>query len=121
VTDKKAEPVPLSRLQKEFPLALAALIQHVYASGYQVAMGEAYVADTDSRDGDYDGPHRKDGGHYRRTACDLMVYDRNGVWLKTGAEPIWADLGRFWCSLHPQARWTPNDANHFGFIHNGVF
>lgn len=117
----KEQEVPLPKLQKEFPLALAKLIEYVYQQGYMLSMGEAYVADTDGKDGDYDGPHRKDGGHYRRLAIDLMCFDRNGVWLKTGSESIWPQLGRFWCALHPQARWTASDPNHFGFIYRGVF
>jgi hypothetical protein len=113
--------VPLSKLQTEYPRCLAALLIHVYEQGYLPKMGEAYVGDTDGKDKDYDGPHRKDGGHYKRIATDVLVFSKDGTWLKSGNEPIWAALGKFWCSLHPQARWTPNDANHFGFIHDGVF
>jgi hypothetical protein len=110
----------LGTLQRQYPPCLAHLILHIYSQGYQCSMGESYVGDTDGKDGDHDGPHRKDGGHYKRIATDLNVF-KDGMWLKTGNEPIWPVLGRFWESLHPNARWTASDPNHFGFFHKGVF
>lgn len=110
----------LGQLQREFPPCVAKLILHIYDSGYECTFSEAYVGDTDGRDGDYDGPHRKDGGHYKRLAVDLNVF-KDGKWLSKGSEPIWDSLGRFWKASHVHARWTPTDPNHFGFIHNGVF
>lgn len=109
----------LGQLQREFSLCLAKLILHIYDSGYQVSMAEGYVADTDRKDGDYDGPHRHDGGHYKRIAQDLNVF-KDGVWLSKGTEPIWRQLGKFWEAIHPDARWDPTDPNHFGLKHKGV-
>lgn len=112
------DPPTLSELQRDFLPCLADLIRHIYESGYTATMGEGYVGDTDPKR--ERGPHRKDGGHYKRIACDLNVFHQ-GVWLKKGNEPIWSQLGRFWMARHPEARWTPNDPNHFGLRHGGVF
>lgn len=109
----------LLRLQQEYALALAELVVWIYDQGWAVTFGEGYVRDTDSRDGDHDGPHRADGGHYKRLATDINLFV-DGEWVRESTHPAWAQIHQHWLSLHPAAGLIAHDANHFGFRHQGV-
>ena len=39
-------------------------------AGWELAFGEGLVKFTDAADGDYDGPHKKDGAHYTGLGLD---------------------------------------------------
>jgi hypothetical protein len=112
----------LRQKQALFCRELARLIAWVYTHpGWEVRFGEGYVADTDSRDGDHDGPHMAGGGHYTRLAMDLML-DVDGVWIR-GWHAAWDAIGAQWRSQHPLCRWggdfRSRDYNHFSLYHQG--
>jgi hypothetical protein len=109
----------LGELQEEYALALARLVVWVFEQGWRCRMGEGFVGDTDAKDGDHDGPHRKDGGHYKKLATDLVL-TVNGKVITDGTHPAWAQLHRKWQSLHPLAGTIAHDMNHIGFRHGGV-
>jgi hypothetical protein len=87
----------------------------------EVDESEGYVADTDAADGDYDGPHKKDGAHYSGLGCDINLF-RNGVLISSGSDEVWQFVGTKWESMHPLCRWGGRfgDANHISLINHGV-
>ena len=106
--------------QRLFTVCLYELFSWVHrqAEGtWTLRMAEGYVGDSapDS------GPHRKDGGHYKRIAQDLVL-DVEGEMIEDGDHPVWQAIGRKWESLHPYCRWGGRwgDANHFSFEDGGV-
>ena len=109
----------LVKLQQDYALAKAKLILWINEQGWKVTEGEGHVALTDAKDGDHDGPHRKDGGHYKALATDLNLWV-NGALIKDGTHPAWAQIHRYWRSLHPAAGTIPHDMNHIAFRHAGV-
>jgi hypothetical protein len=111
--------VTLGQLQREYSICLARLIVWIYDQGWQCSIGEGFVADTDAKDGDHDGPHRKDGGHYKKLATDLNLFI-GGKLISDGTHPAWAQIHRFWRSLHMNAVTIPDDMNHIAFQHGGV-
>lgn len=103
-----------------FSRAIALLLLWAQAQGWDLALGEGYVALTDARDGDWDGPHMRGGTHYAGTGQDVLLYI-NGAYITDGSHPAFLRLGEFWERIHPLARWggRHNDANHFSFEHDG--
>lgn len=101
---------------------LARLVLWAESQGYALTMGEGYVGDTDARDGDYDGPHKRNGLHYRRLAIDLNLF-LDGVY-QAGACPEWEAIGQHWTSLDPLCAWggsfAARDYNHFSIRHEGL-
>ena len=89
-----------------------------------IAFGEGLVSLTDARDGDYDGPHKKGGGHYNGLAVDLLIYDEHGKYIKDGGHPAYRLLGEQWERTDSLARWGGRfksvDSNHYSFIWNGI-
>lgn len=140
------KPIPgpsLGELRQAWTYCIARLILYIRSEGYDCSMSEGFIGDTARHSiaevksellkagvsvaiidrvlaGFDPTPHREDGGHLKGIAGDINIF-KNGVWLNKGNEPIWPMAGRYWKSLHLRARWNPNDANHFGFEHNGVF
>jgi hypothetical protein len=113
--------VTLGEKQRAFVGALGELLRFVYLhNSWAFSLSEGYVGDTDARDGDRDSPHLKGGCHDFRLAIDLNLFI-NGIWITDGGHPAWKQIGEFWETLHPLARWGGrfNDANHFSFTHNG--
>lgn len=112
----------LRQKQSAFALALARLILWINDQGWEVTLGEGYVGDTDARDGDYDGPHKRDGLHYKRLAVDLNLFVE-GQWITNGAHKVWQAIGAHWEAMDSLARWggrfQSGDANHLSFSHEG--
>lgn len=100
----------------------AQLVLWIFDQGWECAEAEGYVKDTDSADGDYDGPHKKGGAHYLGTGADLNVYV-NGKWISDGDHPVWQIIGRKWLSMDSLARWGGNfpsrDSNHISVLFQG--
>ena len=121
---------PLSQKQTLFAWCVGQLLVWVYTElrGVRLTFGEGHVAITDAKDGDHDGPHREDGGHYRSTAIDFNLFinctwDRpRGEWISRSDHPMWKVVGDKFMSLHPLCRagYTWGDANHLSIIHEGV-
>jgi len=107
------------KLSEKRVLFTRLLCRLVLESAYDLAFGEGYVALTDAADGDYDGPHKKGGGHYSGLGIDLLLYD-NGVYV-TGDHPAWQDIGPRWEAMNPLCRWGARfgDPNHFSLEHEG--
>lgn len=112
----------LREKQSAFARCIAQLILWIYEQGMEVTLGEGYVGDTDAADGDYDGPHMKNGQHYKRLAMDLNLFI-NGQWVTDGGHPQWARIGARWKQFDSLARWggdfAKRDSNHFSFESEG--
>ena len=110
----------LREKQSAFAYQLARLIQWIYDQGWQLTLSEGFVGDTDAADGDYDGPHKQGGLHYKRLAQDLNLFV-DGQWIVRGDHPAWQAIGKRWKQMDSLARWGGdfNDANHFSFAHEG--
>ena len=92
----------LREKQSKFARMVADLIIFIYANGYEVTFGDAWV-----RDG-----HRPDSFHYKRLAIDLNLF-KDGKWLKT--TEAHKPFGEFWESIGGTwgGRW--GDGNHYSF------
>lgn len=110
----------LAKLQRAYTLCLAHLIVWINEHpGWEVSFGEGHVALTDGKDGDHDGPHRKDGGHYRALANDMNLFI-DGVLISDGDHPAWLAIHEKWRSMHPAAGSIAHDRNHIAFRYGGV-
>ena len=103
-----------------FAEALSQLIHYAAEIGLFITFGEGYLGDSVDKPHE-DTPHLRDGLHFKRLAQDLNLFNQRGdnafVWLKSGDEPEWWLVGRFWEGLHPLCRWggrfAKRDSNHF--------
>ena len=107
-----------SDLQWLFLQCLAKLIQHNHLLGHKFTMGRGYASEKANA---ADGGH-KNSAHLHRLAIDLNLFV-DGEFI-TGDHPVWHELGAFWLTLHPMARWGGDfsfkDYNHFSFENEGV-
>jgi len=89
-----------------FTYTLGKLLVWANEQGLEVALGP-------------DGlKHRVGSLHYSGCAVDLNKY-RDGVYLTASED--YRDLGEYWLTLHPLARWGGSwgDGNHFSFTFSG--
>lgn len=120
-----AEVSALRDTQSLFVKLLGQLIDHAYAQGYELTLGEGYRSDHRG--------HMENSNHYIALAQDLNLFV-NGVW-KDHECPEWDVLGAYWKTLHPLCRWGGDfmirnsitgkeepmaDLNHFSLEWNGV-
>ena len=105
-----------SDLQWEFLQRVAVLVQHTELLGHKMTMSRGYASEAANA---ADGGH-PESAHLHRLAIDLNLFVNNEY--VTGDHPVWHELGDFWKSLHPEARWGGDwrDYNHFSFEWNGV-
>lgn len=82
--------------------------------GWELRFSEGYVGDSDP---DRHGPHLHNGGHYFKTCKDVNLFI-NGAWITASSSPQWQEIGKFWLSLHPLARWGGvfGDADHLAVL-----
>lgn len=83
---------------------------------YRLRYGDAY------RDPRVKYGHPK-STHRSRLAVDLILDKWNGKrWVYQRSTKAYEELGLYWESLHPLARWGGRfrDGNHFSFEHQGV-
>lgn len=110
----------LGQTQREFTLAVAELIQFIYASGYEATLGDAYRDPrSHSPMGIYGVYGRPSSAHKQRLAVDLNLF-RDSVWLTdTQSHAIFGD---YWKSLHPDHRWGGDwdDGNHYSREYGGI-
>jgi hypothetical protein len=87
--------------------------------GYKLTQGRGYASPE---------ANEADGGHERSTHLERFGQDLNlfvgGAYI-TGSHDAWNDLGSYWKSLHPLARWGGDfqnirDYNHFSFEWQGM-
>jgi hypothetical protein len=112
--------LPLGQRQEIFSECLGKLLVWIYTNpGWKVRMGEGYVALTDARDEDHDGPHLKDGAHYNKLGQDLDLFI-DGEWIKEGSHSAWEAIGKYWKQLNPLCRWggdlKSKDSNHVSVL-----
>ena len=110
----------LSEKRCLFTRLLSSLILWAHDQGFELNFGEGYVAQTDARDGDYDGPHRSGGAHYTGLGMDLNLFV-DGKWVSDGSHVVWTVIGVRWEGMNDLCRWGGrfNDANHFSLWHEG--
>ena len=98
----------LREKQSLFVRLTAKLIDFATQQGYELTYGDAWA-----RTG-----HRKGSLHYDRLAVDFNLF-RDGIWLT--ATEAHRELGEYWESLHPLARWGGrfSDGNHYSVEHQG--
>lgn len=104
----------LSQAQQEFTYCIAQLIFFAYSKGYGLTFGEAHRTIERAIQAGF-----KNSNHTRRLAVDFNLF-KDGEWLKNTEDH--KELGEYWESLHPLARWGGNfnDGNHYSFEWEGV-
>jgi len=105
-----------SDLQWEFVQCQAIFIQYALMRGYKL---------TEERGSVSEAANAADGGHPNSCHLHKLAKDYNLFVTDdyiTGDHPAWQDLGTFWQSLHPKARWGGDwgDFNHISFEWNGI-
>lgn len=102
----------LGSKQREFTECIGLLIHFAYARGYELSFGDAYRPTNAT----YGHPR---SNHKRRLAVDFNLF-RDGMYLSDTNDH--EELGVFWESLHPDARWGGrfHDGNHYSFEHEGI-
>jgi hypothetical protein len=91
-----------------FTKNIAKLILWIIGQGCQV------VFDKDGQ------AHMKRSLHYEGLAKDLLIYDRDGKYMKKSED--YAFAGSYWKSLDPENCWGgdfPGDGNHFSITYQG--
>lgn len=119
--------ISLGERQELFARLLGVLLQWIHSHpAWRVRMAEGFVGYTDAKDGDYDGPHMRNGQHYNKLAQDIDLFildDQKVRYHVTGAHPAWDEIGAFWETLHPLCRWggrfASRDYVHFSLFYQG--
>ena len=110
----------LQQTQADFARLVPRLIDHAFALGFTVTLGDAY------RDPRVFGPLGQKRGyghpssaHKQRLAIDLNLF-RDGKFLDSTEDH--RPLGEWWKQQHPLARWGGDfsDGNHYSFEVDGV-
>ena len=114
----------LSKKQQRFTARLSELLAYAHAKGYRLTLGDGYRDPRVFGDfGEKKAYASANSVHKLRLAIDLNLFI-NGEYVTDGAHSAYADLGRFWKSLDPDARWggdfLSGDSNHFSFTHWGA-
>jgi hypothetical protein len=116
-----SKPSELLKKQAKFARLLAQLITWIFAQGWEITLGEGFVGTTDAADGDYDGPHMRNGAHYTKLGMDLSLFVAGEY--KKAACPEWSAIGAKWKSLDSEARWggdfSSGDLNHVSLLYQG--
>lgn len=113
----------LSLKQQIFTSCQGKLIAYADSKEYGLTDGDSYRdprVHGEFKETKPDSYSAKNSMHKLRLARDYNLWV-NGELIKDGNHPAWLDLGEYWESLHPEARWGGrfNDANHFSFEHWG--
>lgn len=123
---------PLILKQQLYTYLVGVWLTWIYSelTGVRVTMSEQYVAITDGKDGDHDGPHRADGAHYSKRGGDWDLFINctfehpQGEYVSDGGHPMWKVIGDKWAGLHSLARWgghfASRDDNHISIEHAGT-
>lgn len=104
----------LGQKQAVFSLNVAKLIQHIYATGYTLSLGECFRTEAQAELDVKNGTGILDSLHCKRLAIDLQLF-KDGIYLTNPKE--YDQFGIYWESLNPLNRNGRNfkrgDANHF--------
>ena len=107
--------------QRRFTKLIGMLIQHAYAQGYELTVGDAY------RDPRVHGDTKhklsysaRNSNHKRRLAMDFNLF-KDGKYLTKTED--YQPLGEYWISLADDCEWGGedgrHDGNHFSLNFNG--
>ena len=100
----------LREKQSLFAKFLPILISYIYASGYEVTIGDVFATIG----------HKKGSFHYRKLAVDLNLFKDGNYLRSTKSHKV---FGNFWKSLHPLCSWGGDfrrkDGNHYSFGEKG--
>ena len=112
----------LGQKQREFSYHVTQLIQHIYAMGYAVTLGDAYRDPRSHGKMGEEGPYgRRASAHKNRLAIDLNLFIDN---MYIQQEGPYTQFGTWWKALHRENEWggdwKSDDANHFSRRHSGV-
>lgn len=111
----------LGEKQRLFARLVGKLIKFAYENGYELTFGDAYRDPRVHGDvGVKKSYSSANSVHKQRLAVDFNLFI-DGTY-QTSSEAH-AQLGAYWKSLHPDARWggdfsTP-DGNHYSLTHGG--
>ncbi len=107
--------------QREFAYHVSLLIQHIYANGYTVTLGDAYRDPrVHGQMGEKIAYGRAKSAHKQRLAIDLNLFDMEKTFLTTTEDH--KPFGEYWESLHPDNVWGGrfDDGNHYSRRHGGI-
>ncbi len=114
---------PLHAKQTAFAQLAAKLILHIFESGYECTLGEAYRTPEQAALNAQAGTGIKNSEHIKRLAIDLMLF-KDGVYLTNSAD--YKPFGDWWKMQGADCCWggdfaAPHqDGNHFSIIDGGV-
>lgn len=115
------EVLTLGRKQRWFVKNLGLLIAHVYASGYELTLAEAYRTPEQAALNAKKGSGISNSLHTQRLAIDLNLFFQ-GKFLQDSQDH--RPFGEYWKSLHSMNRWggdfSKPDGNHYSMTHGGV-
>lgn len=110
----------LRQKQSRFALAVSKLIQKADELGYQVTFGDAYRTAGQAMSNALSGTGIANSLHCERLAIDLNLF-KDGRYITN--DEGHAELGKWWCELHPDHRWGGNfrkpDPNHYSLTPDG--
>lgn len=110
----------LGQKQRLFTKYVPRLIDKAYELGYEVTLGDAFRDPrVHGEMGVKKGYGHASSNHKQKLAIDLNLF-KDGKYLAD--TEYHKELGEFWESLHPLARWGGRfqDGNHYSFEHNGI-
>jgi hypothetical protein len=108
----------LREQQSLFVKLVGQLIEHAYASGYELSFGEAWRTPEQAKINAQSGKGIANSLHCDRLAIDLNLF-RDGEFLAT--TEAHRPLGEWWEKQHPLARWGGRfkDGNHYSLERGG--
>lgn len=112
----------LNAKQREFSFCLAKLLTFAFKHNLDVIVAEVYRPPETAKIYAEKGIGIVKSVHTKKLAADLFRYKDGTVSWKVDD---YEQLGKYWKTLHPDARWGGDfldrrDAVHFSFEHNGV-
>ena len=113
----------LGQKQRQFAFHVHQLIQHIYAMGYEVTLGDAFRDKRALGERGDEGPYgRNASAHKQRLAIDLNLFVDN-QWIRATAP--YKPFGTYWKALHKDNEWGGDfpgkgDGNHFSRRHNNI-
>lgn len=108
----------LGQKQRLFARLVAGLIEHVYDSGYEVTLGEAWRPPVTAEAYAKAGKGIANSLHIDKLAIDLNLFLKGVYQPDTEAH---RQFGEWWELLHPLCRWGGRfgDGNHYSLTHEG--
>ena len=101
----------LGEKQRLFSRLIAEHILDIYASGYEVSLGDAKAIKRNPLE------HTENSQHYQQCAIDLNLF-KDGKYLSRTEDH--AEFGKRWKAKHPLCRWGGDfpkpDGNHYEFM-----